>query len=104
MFSLFKQRVNEGKEFWINKKYISKGQQGGTPRNNQTKKVKGISRVIDGQFRFHYDIIIIKKHPNIIHPNDLISITEKKIHTNLRFLDKEGKELDKGESNIEDEN
>lgn len=25
-------------------------------------------------------------------------------NTNLRFLDKEGKELDKGESNIEDEN
>lgn len=48
---------HEGKEFWINKKYIPKRQQGqgGTPRNNQTKKVKGISKVIDEQFRFHYD-------------------------------------------------
>lgn len=68
---------HEGKEFWINKKYIPKGQQGRTPRNNQTKKVKGISKVIDGQFRFHYDTVIIKKHPNVIHSNDLISISEK---------------------------
>lgn len=52
---------HEGKEFWINKKYISKRQQGqgGTPRNNQTKKVKGISKVIDEQFRFHYDRICV---------------------------------------------
>lgn len=70
---------HEGKEFWINKKYIPKRQQGqgGTPRNNQTKKVKGISKVIDEQFRFHYDTTLIKKCPNVIHPNDLISITEK---------------------------
>ena len=68
---------HEGKEFWINKKYIPKRQQGRTPRNNQTKKVKGISKFIDGQFRFHYDTVIIKKHPNVIHPNDLISISEK---------------------------
>lgn len=70
---------HEGKEFWINKKYIPKRQQGQgrTPRNNQTKKVKGISKVIDEQFRFHYDTTLIKKCPNVIHPNDLISITEK---------------------------
>lgn len=70
---------HEGKEFWINKKYIPKRQQGqgGTPRNNQTKKVKRISKVIDEQFRFHYDTTLIKKCPNVIHPNDLISITEK---------------------------
>lgn len=76
---------HEGKEFWINKKYIPKGQQGRTPRNNQTKKVKGISKVIDGQFRFHYDTVIIKKHPNVIHSNDLISISEK-IHGFPVFL------------------
>ena len=76
---------HEGKEFWINKKYIPKRQQGRTPHNNQTKKVKGISKVIDGQFRFRYDTIIIKKHPNVIHPNDLISISEK-IHSFPVFL------------------
>lgn len=70
---------HKGKEFWINKKYIPKNKrrQGRTTHNNQTKKVKGLDKIIDDQFRFHYDTIIIKKCPNVIQPDDLISISEK---------------------------
>lgn len=42
-----------------------------------TKKQKGINKVIDTQFRFHYDTTLIKKCPNVIHPDDIISITAK---------------------------
>ena len=47
---------HEGKSFWINKKYLPKKQQGqATQGGKQRYKVKGISKVIDTQFRFHYD-------------------------------------------------
>lgn len=42
-----------------------------------TKKQKGVNKVIDTQFRFHYDTTLIKKCPNVIHPDDIISITAK---------------------------
>nr|DAX08712.1 MAG TPA: RNA ligase [Bacteriophage sp.] len=71
---------HEGKTFWVNKKYIPKyTATPGTPgsKGKKGKTPKGISKIIDGQFRFHYDTILIKKCPHIIQPNDLISITEK---------------------------
>lgn len=69
---------HEGKEFWVNKKYIPKRQLGqGRSKSNQTKKVKGLDKVIDEQFRLHYNTVLLKKCPHVIHPNDLISITEK---------------------------
>lgn len=71
---------HEGKTFWINKKYIPKyTRTQGTPgsKSQKGKTPKGIDKIIDGQFRFHYDTVIIKKCPNVIHPDDLISITEK---------------------------
>ena len=71
---------HEGKTFWINKKYIPKyTATPGTPgsKGKKGKTPKGISKIIDGQFRFHYDTILIKKCPHVIQPNDLISITEK---------------------------
>lgn len=71
---------HEGKSFWINKKYLPKKQQGqanNSQGGKQRHKVKGISKVIDTQFRFHYDTTLIKKCPHVIHPEDLISITEK---------------------------
>ena len=36
-----------------------------------------MSKLVDNQFRFHYDTILIKKCPWIIKPNDIISITSK---------------------------
>lgn len=50
---------HDGKEFWISKKYLPKssytpnqGQNGGKTRH---KVPKGVDKVIDTQFRFHYD-------------------------------------------------
>ena len=40
------------------------------------KKLKKVKKVIDTQFRFHYDTTLIKKCPNVIHPDDIISITD----------------------------
>ena len=68
---------HDGKTFWINKKYPEtyKGRRGqGTGRARRTK---GIDKIIENQFRFHYDTTLIKKCPHVIKPNDLISITEK---------------------------
>lgn len=66
---------HEGKEFWINKKY-SIGQ---TPieSSRRQKSLKSFDQIINEQFRFHYNTILVKKCPNVIHPYDLISITEK---------------------------
>lgn len=41
------------------------------------KKLNRVKKVIDTQFRFHYDTTLIKKCPSVIHPNDIISITAK---------------------------
>jgi hypothetical protein len=71
---------HEGKTFWINKKYIPKNTRTpGAPGsgNRGSKQPKGLDKLIENQFRFHYDTTLIKKCPNVIKPNDLISITEK---------------------------
>ena len=72
---------HDGKSFWVNKKYI--------PRNTRTpgmsgsgtkargKQPKGLDKLIENQFRFHYDTILIKKCPNVLHPSNLISVTAK---------------------------
>ena len=64
------------KEFWINKKYVVKENsqgQGSKPK----KKAKGFNRIIEDQFRFHYDTVIIKKCPYVITPDSLIHISTK---------------------------
>lgn len=71
---------HNGKSFWINKKYIPKnthisGISGIGGKN--AKQPKGLDRIIENQFRFHYDTTLIKKCPHVIKPFDLISITEK---------------------------
>ena len=70
---------HDGKTFWINKKYIPKRTQGapGSGLNKTARQPKGIDKIIENQFRFHYDTTLIKKCPHVIKPNDLISITEK---------------------------
>lgn len=52
----------------------------GLPREGGkvTKKLrKSVNKVIDAQFRFHYDTTLLKKCPYVITPDSLISITEK---------------------------
>lgn len=71
---------HDGKSFWINKKYIPKNTR--TPGMSNSggkvsKKVKGLDKIIENQFRFHYDTTLIKKCPNVVKPTDIISITEK---------------------------
>ena len=70
---------HEGKVFWINKKYIPKNTRipGAPGSGRSAKQPKGFDRIIEDQFRFHYDTTLIKKCPHVIKPNDLISITEK---------------------------
>lgn len=71
---------HDGKTFWINKKYIPKNTRTpGAPGsgNSRGKQPKGLDKLIENQFRYHYDTTLIKKCPNVIKPGDLISITEK---------------------------
>lgn len=72
---------HDGKTFWVNKKYIPKntrtsGAQG-SGNSGKGKQPKGLDKIIENQFRFHYDTVLIKKCPHVLHPNDLISITSK---------------------------
>lgn len=71
---------HDGKEFWISKKYVPKH----TPQSSsgvggkQSKKVpKGLNKVIDSQFRFHYDTTLIKKCPFVLNPEVIIQISSK---------------------------
>lgn len=70
---------HDGKTFWINKKYIPKNTrtQGVSGSGGKGKQPTGLDKVIENQFRFHYDTTLIKKCPHVIKPRDLISITEK---------------------------
>lgn len=64
----------------LSSKFIVKGPKinAVNPNGKQRKrKVKEIDRVIEDQFRFHYDTTLIKKCPYVIKPDSLISITEK---------------------------
>lgn len=72
--------ANGTKEFWISKKFIAKHTIPNTIAKGGkiTKKVKkGLNKVIDTQFRFHYDTVLIKKVPNVITPNSRIQISYK---------------------------
>lgn len=62
------------------KKYVPKyvrtpGQPGSRQRDKRA--VKATDRLIDKQFRFHYDTIKLKNCPDVIQPGDVISITAK---------------------------
>ena len=70
---------DNGKSFWISQKYVAPLQRTtGTPGNSkERKKKKGLDKIIDTQFRFHYDTVILKKCPYVISPDDLIHISSK---------------------------
>jgi hypothetical protein len=69
---------HDGKEFWISKKYLPKRTFRGSTGSNQSKKVsKKLNRVIDTQFRFHYDTALIKKCPFVLTPDSIIQISGK---------------------------
>lgn len=65
-------------DYIICKKYVVRiSQTPGQPGSRQAKQPKGLDRLIENQFRFHYDTVLLKKCPYVISPNDIISITEK---------------------------
>lgn len=54
---------HNGKEFWINKKYIIEKKFSSDSSNKNQKHVKKFNKLIENQFRFHYDTVIAKKEP-----------------------------------------
>ena len=72
--------VSDGeKEFWISKKCVVKEPPISNPSTGKiSKKVpKGLNKIIDTQFRFHYSTTLIKKCPNIITPESRIQLSYK---------------------------
>lgn len=77
----------DGKSFWIVKKYIPKvsGKRGSGSSSRKTdgggniryKVPKRLKKILDTQFRFHYQTVLLKKCPHVILPQDWISITKK---------------------------
>ena len=68
-----------GKTFWINKKYIPKNvlRQREYTKSSHSRQPEGLDRLIENQFRFHYDTLLIKKVPYAIQPHDIIQISSK---------------------------
>ena len=77
----FDQVEHNGKCFWINKKYVVqvKNQQSNGPKgtSKRNSKLKRFDSIIEDQFSFHYDTVLLRKNPNVLSPDDLISITSK---------------------------
>ena len=80
----FDQAEHGGKTFWINRKYVIHSAQKQDPGNpgdrkarKRNKRIAKLDTVIENQFRFHYDTVLLRKNPNAIEPHDLISITSK---------------------------
>ena len=68
---------DNGKSFWICKKYIVQTTIKSPKESRYQKRVKRFNRVVNTQFRFHYETSIYRKVPTFIKPDDLISITSK---------------------------
>ena len=78
----FDEVEHNGKSFWINKKYVVRQQEGGHSASDyrykkRQRKLKKFNRVIDEQFHFHYDTVILRKEPEVIQPGDLIHLSHK---------------------------
>ena len=75
----FDEVEHNGKSFWISKKYVAPIQRtpGAPGSSKERKKQKGLDKIIDEQFHFHYDTTLIKKCPHVIKPNDIIHISSK---------------------------
>lgn len=68
---------HNGKEFWINKKYIIEKKFSSISSNKNQKHVKKFNKLIENQFRYHYDTVRAQKEPWCVSPNDLIHISSK---------------------------
>lgn len=78
---------HNGKSFWLSRKYIIKTQQTRQQRSaehtqksskhGKQKKKKRFNRVIDNQFNYHYDTVLVKKVPFAVQPDDYIHVSSK---------------------------
>ena len=68
---------DSGKSFWICKKYIVQTMIKSPKESRYQKQVKRFNRVIDTQFRFHYETSQLRKIPTFIKSDDLISVSSK---------------------------
>lgn len=68
---------DSGKSFWICKKYIVQTTIKSPKESRYQKRVKRFNRVIDTQFRFHYETSQLRKIPTFIKSDDLISVSNK---------------------------
>lgn len=68
---------DSGKSFWICKKYIVQTTIKSPKESRYQKRVKRFNRVIDTQFRFHYETSQLRKIPTFIKSDDLISVSSK---------------------------
>lgn len=64
---------------WICKKYVVKQRRtlGSGNKVKSAKQPKGLDKLVENQFRLHYDTILIKKNPYAVKPDDIISVTAK---------------------------
>jgi hypothetical protein len=82
----FDEVEHNGKSFWVNRKYIVIDQSRGARKSDgayRNKKLRRFNKLIDGQFKFHYDTVLIRKEPWVLRPSDVISITSKWHGTSL---------------------
>ena len=82
----FNEIEHNGKVFWVNRKYVVKKKNKSSIKNPgayRNNKLKQFNKLINGQFKFHYDTVLIRREPWAIQPNDLISITSKWHGTSL---------------------
>ena len=69
---------HNGKEIWINKKYIIIEQRTHCPNEPRERaNVKKYDKLVEGQFRFHYDTAQLRKNPYAIQKDDIIHISSK---------------------------
>lgn len=73
--------ISDGsKSFWICRKYAVQQQRSSHPYDRKSrydKKLKKFDKLIENQFRFHYETEMLRRNPNVIRPNDLIQISSK---------------------------
>lgn len=67
---------HNGKEFWICKKYVVKNKIA-ISQDKNAKKLRRYNKIIDTQFRLHYNTVLIRKNPFFIQPEDNIHISSK---------------------------
>ena len=70
---------HEGKTLQFVKKFERAGTHGSKNHStrSKTKSTKKYNKLVEGQFRFHYETTVIRKCPWVINPEDIIHISEK---------------------------